>query len=152
MHQSGMSTLEDLSLVFKLAILWYILLGNLKRRRWMKRKPLEYLSEEKIIDLMDEADARAFAEVMKARRAIAAASRDATVAIGSGGRLIYVGAGTSGRLGALDASECPPTFSASPSQVVAVMAGGKKAFHRSVEGAEDDTGQGVAAMVKLDVG
>ena len=118
----------------------------------MKRKPLEYLSEEEIMELLDEADARAFAEVVKARREIAAAARDATAAIGAGGRLIYVGAGTSGRLGALDASECPPTFSANPRQVIAVMAGGKKAFHRAVEGAEDDTSDGAASIVKLDVG
>ena len=118
----------------------------------MKRKPLEYLGEEEIMALMDKADARAFAEVVKARRDIAAASRDAAAMIGAGGRLIYVGAGTSGRLGALDASECPPTFSASPRQVVAVMAGGKKAFHRAVEGAEDDASDGAASIVKLDVG
>ena len=118
----------------------------------MKRKPLEYLSEEEIMALLDEADARAFAEVVKARRDIAAASRDASVAIGSGGRLIYVGAGTSGRLGALDASECPPTFSADPRQVVAVMAGGKKAFYRAVEGAEDDASDGAASIAKLNVG
>ncbi len=118
----------------------------------MKRKPLEYLGEEEIMALMDKADATAFAEVVKARRDIAAASRDAAAAIGACGRLIYVGAGTSGRLGALDASECPPTFSADPKQVVSVMAGGKKAFHRAVEGAEDDASAGAASIVKLKVG
>lgn len=118
----------------------------------MIRKPLENLGEEEIMALLDGADTRAFAEVVKARRHIATAARDAAAAIGAGGRLIYVGAGTSGRLGALDASECPPTFSASPKQVVAVMAGGKKAFHRAVEGAEDDASDGAASIVKLDVG
>jgi N-acetylmuramic acid 6-phosphate etherase len=118
----------------------------------MKRIPLEYLGEEEIIVLMDQADARAFSEVVKARCVIAAASRDAAVAIGAGGRLIYVGAGTSGRLGALDASECPPTFSANPKQVIAVMAGGKKAFYRAVEGAEDDASDGAASVASLDVG
>jgi len=118
----------------------------------MIRKPLEYLGEEGIMALMDDADARAFAEVVKARHDIAAASRDAASAIGSGGRLIYVGAGTSGRLGALDASECPPTFSADPRQVVAVMAGGKKAFYRAVEGAEDDAPEGAVSIDKLNVG
>ena len=118
----------------------------------MKSKPLEYLGEEKIMAMMDEADSRALAEVVKARRDIAAASRDAAASIGAGGRLIYVGAGTSGRLGALDASECPPTFSANPKQVVAVMAGGKKAFHQAVEGAEDDAFDGAASIAKLDVG
>ena len=56
-----------------------------------------------------------------------------------GGRLIYVGSGTSGRLGVLDASECPPTFSTSPDIVIGLIAGGKKALYRSVEGAEDET-------------
>jgi N-acetylmuramic acid 6-phosphate etherase len=60
----------------------------------------------------------------------------------SGGRLIYVGAGTSGRLATLDAAECPPTFGVSPQLVQAVMAGGRRALTRAVEGAEDDAGQG----------
>jgi len=69
-----------------------------------------------------------------------------------GGRLIYVGAGTSGRLGVLDASECPPTFNSSPEQVVGVIAGGETAVTRSVEGAEDDPEAGMQAMITLDIG
>ena len=57
-----------------------------------------------------------------------------------GGRLFYLGAGTSGRLGVLDASECPPTFRTPPEWVQGLMAGGEKALHTSVEGAEDDAG------------
>jgi len=69
-----------------------------------------------------------------------------------GGRLIYVGAGTSGRLGVLDASECPPTFGSSPDQVQGVMAGGYGALVRAVEGAEDRVDEGVAAMDEKEVG
>ncbi len=63
-----------------------------------------------------------------------------------GGRLIYVGAGTSGRLGVLDASECPPTFQTSPEMVQGVMAGGRKALWQSIEGAEDAPRQGAREM------
>ena len=70
----------------------------------------------------------------------------------SGGRLVYVGAGTSGRLGVLDASECPPTFGSDPEQVVGVIAGGYTAVVRAVEGAEDRRDEGVKAMDDLGVG
>jgi len=70
----------------------------------------------------------------------------------AGGRLIHVGAGTSGRLGVLDASECPPTFGSDPDQVVGVIAGGYTAVVRAVEGAEDRREEGVRAMDDLGVG
>jgi N-acetylmuramic acid 6-phosphate etherase len=70
----------------------------------------------------------------------------------AGGRLIYVGAGTSGRLGVLDASECPPTFGSDPDMVVGVIAGGYTAVVRAVEGAEDRADQGAHAMDDLEVG
>ncbi len=69
----------------------------------------------------------------------------------AGGRLVYVGAGTSGRLGVLDASECPPTFGSDPEQVVGVIAGGYAAVVRAVEGAEDRRDEGVKAMDDLGV-
>ena len=69
-----------------------------------------------------------------------------------GGRLIYVGAGTSGRLGVLDASECPPTFGSRPEQVQGVIAGGPGALERAVEGAEDRAAEGERAMDGLEVG
>jgi N-acetylmuramic acid 6-phosphate etherase len=72
--------------------------------------------------------------------------------LAAGGRLVYVGAGTSGRLGALDAAECPPTFGTEPRQVQAVLAGGRRALWRAVEGAEDDEAGGRTAMVKLRAG
>ena len=74
------------------------------------------------------------------------------VAFRSGGRLIYVGAGTSGRLGVLDAAECPPTFGADLTQVQGIMAGGARALVRAVEGAEDDAEAGAKAIAEKDVG
>lgn len=77
-----------------------------------------------------------------------------TIATGlrNGGRLIYVGAGTSGRLGVLDASECLPTFGVSPEMVRGVIAGGETALTRAIEGAEDDAGSGAQAIDSLAVG
>src|SRR6185437_9318074 len=68
-----------------------------------------------------------------------------------GGRLIYIGAGTSGRLGVLDASECPPTFGTPPEMVVGLIAGGRAALTRAIEGAEDDPGRGEADLKGLAV-
>ena len=70
----------------------------------------------------------------------------------TGGRLIYVGAGTSGRLGVLDAAECPPTFQSDPEQVVGVIAGGDAALRRSSEAREDDAGGSAAVLAELEVG
>lgn len=69
-----------------------------------------------------------------------------------GGRLVYVGAGTSGRLGVLDAAECPPTFGSDPGRVLGVIAGGAEALVRAVEGAEDREAEGERAMLDLGVG
>jgi N-acetylmuramic acid 6-phosphate etherase len=118
----------------------------------MPDQPLDLMPAIDIIAEMDKADARAMKAVQEARGVIAAAAEGAASAIGQGGRLIYVGAGTSGRLGVLDASECPPTFSSLPEQVVGVIAGGKKALYRSVEGAEDNKALGRAAISRLKVG
>jgi N-acetylmuramic acid 6-phosphate etherase len=78
-------------------------------------------------------------------------ARAVSEALRAGGRLLYVGAGTSGRLGVLDASECPPTFGTSPKQVQAVIAGGRRAMTHAVEGAEDDAGAGAASVIGLRV-
>ncbi|MBX7100888.1 MAG: N-acetylmuramic acid 6-phosphate etherase [Myxococcaceae bacterium] len=96
------------------------------------------------------------------RKAVAAVARVAPLlgvacerianALEAGGRLVYLGAGTSGRLGTLDAAECGPTFGASPRQVLAVIAGGPRALRRSAEGAEDDEAAGRAAVRRLRVG
>lgn len=118
----------------------------------MRKKNLEAMSPSEILALMDAADGRAMTAVVRARDKIAEAAAEAAHAIGAGGRLIYVGAGTSGRLGVLDASECPPTFSAWPGQVIGVIAGGVNALRQAVEGAEDDTRAARAAMARLRVG
>ena len=127
-------------------------LDSCLRRNDKKNTHLEELPAEDVLALMDAADARALDEVKKARRKIAAAAKAAASAIGGGGRLIYVGAGTSGRLGVLDASECPPTFSANPKQVVGIIAGGMKALTSAVEGAEDDRDAGREAIAKIKAG
>ncbi|MDF1798760.1 MAG: N-acetylmuramic acid 6-phosphate etherase [Planctomycetota bacterium] len=89
-------------------------------------------------DLFLTADATIVAAVAAARAEVAAAVELVAARLAAGGRLFYVGAGTSGRLALLDAVECPPTFQSDPDQVQAVLAGGDAAFLRAVEGAEDD--------------
>ncbi|HEX8049454.1 N-acetylmuramic acid 6-phosphate etherase [Rhizobium sp.] len=84
--------------------------------------------------------------VEKVIPAIAAAVNQIVAAFQKGGRLIYMGAGTSGRLGVLDASECPPTFSVPPDMVIGLIAGGPEALQNSIEGAEDDPEQGRQAL------
>jgi N-acetylmuramic acid 6-phosphate etherase len=107
-----------------------------------------------VVRLINAEDARV-ADAVRANLPTIAALVDAAVAaLSNGGRLIYVGAGTSGRLGVLDASECPPTFGVDPRQVVGVIAGGDHALRHSVEGAEDNAQQGEADMqaLKVDAG
>jgi len=104
-----------------------------------------------IVTLINQEDARVAPAVEAALHAIAALVDAAVSAIANGGRLIYVGAGTSGRLGVLDASECPPTFGIDPRQIVGVIAGGDAALRYPIEGVEDDAEQGVADMKALNV-
>ena len=91
-------------------------------------------------------DATVAAAVARARDAIVAAVSQVEHAFRAGGRLFYLGAGTSGRLGVLDASECPPTFGTDPSMVQGIIAGGESALTRSIEGAEDDAAAGATAL------
>src|SRR3989475_642475 len=91
-------------------------------------------------------DGAVAAAVRREREAVARAIELTVAAFQAGGRLVYVGAGTSGRLGVLDASECPPTFGTPPELVVGVIAGGLPALVKSQEGAEDDVDAGAAAM------
>jgi N-acetylmuramic acid 6-phosphate etherase len=90
--------------------------------------------------------------VGRALPALARLAEAAAGALAAGGRIVYVGAGASGRLAAADAAECPPTFGVPPSRVVAVVAGGARALRRAVEGAEDDRGAGAAALRRLRAG
>jgi N-acetylmuramic acid 6-phosphate etherase len=101
------------------------------------------------LEAMWEGQARAVAVVRPALPAIAAAVEAAARALGTRGRLVYVGAGTSGRVAVQDGSELPPTFDWPERRVVFAMAGGDRAFVRSVEGAEDDEIAGAAAISKL---
>jgi N-acetylmuramic acid 6-phosphate etherase len=101
-------------------------------------RALDRLSPLEITALMNREDRRAVTAVGHERRAIAAAVELIVGALRGGGRLIFVGAGTSGRLGVLEAAECPPTFNTPRRLVQAVMAGGRASVFRSREGAEDD--------------
>ncbi|NLN93882.1 MAG: N-acetylmuramic acid 6-phosphate etherase [Candidatus Hydrogenedens sp.] len=112
-------------------------------------KALDELSPEDIVERMQEADREAVEAVGDAGDSIAAVIAHAGQCLQAGGRLIYVGAGTSGRLGVLDASECPPTFGVSPHRVVGLIAGGDRALRDSVEGAEDDFEEGAKEVAAL---
>lgn len=101
--------------------------------------PLDSLSAGEIVAAMNRLDAEVPEAVARVSGAIARAMEWAAEALSGDGRLIYLGAGTSGRLGVLDAAECPPTFGVPPGRVVGLIAGGDAALRESVEGAEDDT-------------
>jgi len=100
---------------------------------------LDTLSSEAALAVVQAQDRSVFDAVEAARAEITRAIDCVTEKLRAGGRLIYVGAGTSGRLGLLDAVECPPTFHTDPADVQAILAGGDGAFLQSVEGAEDET-------------
>ena len=102
--------------------------------------------------LMNEADASVPAAILGAMDAIVPAIEAVTERLARGGRLLYVGAGTAGRLGVLDASECPPTFGTPPELVQGIIAGGPGAILAAQEGAEDDADAGAAAMATAGVG
>jgi N-acetylmuramic acid 6-phosphate etherase len=99
-----------------------------------------------IVDLLNAEDRRVPDAVAAARESLAGTIDRVVRAFVQGGRLVYVGAGTSGRLGVLDAAECPPTFGTPPEMVVGIIAGGAAALQRSQEGAEDDRDAGAAAI------
>lgn len=113
---------------------------------------LDELEVAELVQVMNEADKTVPEAVEQARPQITAAIEAVSQRFGSGGRIIYVGAGTSGRLGVLDASECPPTFNTSPDQVLGIIAGGDVALRSALEGAEDDPEQGAADLAAVAVG
>ena len=117
-----------------------------ERRRTEQRNAasarLDRMSSMKIARLMNREDRRVAAAVGRALPAVARAVDAIVKAISSGGRLIYVGAGSSGRIAVLDAAECPPTFGTSPQLVQALIAGGRPAVTGAVEGAEDSQANG----------
>ncbi len=109
---------------------------------------IDKLSTKQIVGLINAEDALVPAAVARQSKQIAAAIDLIVERFRKGGRLFYVGAGTSGRLGVLDASECPPTFGVSPSLVQGIIAGGRRALVRSAEGAEDFPEDGAAVIKK----
>ncbi|HWE35663.1 MAG TPA: N-acetylmuramic acid 6-phosphate etherase [Isosphaeraceae bacterium] len=126
--------------------------GLLTEARNPEAGAIDRLDARGIVALMDAEDARAVAAVAREAEAIARAIDLAADRFRSGGRLVYIGAGTSGRLGVLDAAECPPTFGTDPKQVVGLIAGGPAALTRAIEGAEDDREQGGRDLEALGVG
>src|SRR5947199_2479465 len=113
---------------------------------------IDRLGADGIVALMNAEDAKVVAAVGAEAVAIARAIEWTAERFRRGGRLIYVGAGTSGRLGVLDASECPPTFSTPHGMVIGLIAGGLGALTRAVEGAEDHPEPAVADLQKINFG
>jgi len=113
---------------------------------------IDRLSPIEIVDVINSEDQKVVPAVYRERERIARALELAEDAFRSGGRLFYVGAGTSGRLGVLDASEMPPTYSTDPHMVQGVIAGGTAALTRAIEGAEDHPEEGAKAMDERAVG
>ena len=103
-----------------------------------RSRHLDRLDARAIATLMNREDRAAISAVGRVAPAVAAAVDTIVASLGAGGRLFFVGAGTRGRLGVLEAAECPPTFGTRPGQVQAIMAGGRRAVFRSREGVEDD--------------
>ena len=120
--------------------------ARLTERRNPRTVAIDVASSLEIVDLIAAEDAGVPAAVAAARTELAAVVGLVEAAFRAGGRLVYVGAGTSGRLGVLDAAECPPTFGTPPEMVIAIIAGGAPALVRSIEGAEDDVSAGISAM------
>lgn len=107
---------------------------------------LDQLSPLAFVDLVNQEDQKTLAAIAAARESLAEAVTCTAASMRKGGRLFYVGAGTSGRLGVLDASECPPTFCTPPDLVQGIIAGGAGALVRSSEGLEDVADDGAAAI------
>ena len=119
---------------------------RLTERRNPRTVGIDVASPQELVDLIAAEDATVPAAVAAARVEIAAALELVEATFRAGGRLFYVGAGTSGRLGILDATECPPTFGTAPEMVQGIIAGGAPAIVRSVEGAEDDPNAAIAEI------
>jgi N-acetylmuramic acid 6-phosphate etherase len=115
-------------------------------------RALDRLPTERLVAAITREDRRAAASVATTRRSLARAVDLVAGALEVGGRLVYAGAGTSGRLGVLDAAECPPTFGVPHGRVVGLIAGGHRALWRAVEGAEDRGADARRALGRLRVG
>src|SRR5215471_10699086 len=133
----------------------------MKRSKWERlrteaRNPatreIDTLAIDGIVQLMTRDVRQAFDAVQRAKGAISRGVQLLVDALKSHGRIVLVGAGTSGRLGVLEAAEMPPTFGVNPREIVAIMAGGRSAVHRAKEGVEDDQAAGDRAVRRLRVG
>ncbi len=113
---------------------------------------LDLRSTQELVELINEEDATVPAAVRHAASSLAAAIDEIVERLERGGRLVYVGAGSSGRLALVDAAECGPTFGVAPGQVIAVIAGGAEAAAVAQEAAEDDHGAGSADLTAVDIG
>lgn len=111
---------------------------------------LDSLSAQELVALINREDQQVVLAVEKCLPQIASAVEKIVAAFERGRRLVYVGAGTSGRLGVLDASECPPTYGVKPEMVVGLIAGGDHALRHPIEGAEDNVKQGQADLEEID--
>ncbi|MGL4738230.1 MAG: N-acetylmuramic acid 6-phosphate etherase [Cellulosilyticaceae bacterium] len=127
------------------------LTGMTTETRNPKTLELDAMSTQEILRVMNEEDAKVPEAIARELDQIEKAIEHITASLQKGGRLIYVGAGTSGRIGLLDAVECPPTFGTAPEQVVGLIAGGEKAFIKAVEGAEDSRALGMSDLQAIDL-
>ncbi|XTZ20386.1 MAG: N-acetylmuramic acid 6-phosphate etherase [cyanobacterium endosymbiont of Rhopalodia fuxianensis] len=112
---------------------------------------LDQLSPVELVDLFNREDAKTLKAIAQARLELAQAIEVSAKSLGRGGRLFYVGAGTSGRLGVLDAAECPPTFCTHPDLVQGIIAGGAAALVRSSENLEDRKEDGASAIIQRQI-
>jgi len=124
------------------------LAASLTEQRNPRSQDLEKLTVPQLVKLFVDEESDVQEALRKAAKELARAIEMVTATLRKGGRLFYIGAGSSGRLGMLDASEIPPTFGAAPDLVQGIIAGGAPALYRSVEGAEDDQGAGAIAVVE----
>jgi N-acetylmuramic acid 6-phosphate etherase len=113
---------------------------------------LDQLSAIEIVEVFNREDAKTISAIDAAKAELAAAIEATAASLGQGGRLFYIGAGTSGRLGVLDAAECPPTFCTPPELVQGILAGGAAALLRSSEGLEDIFSDGALAIADREIG
>jgi len=130
------------------------LLNALEQMITEQRNPestnIDQMTALEIVSLINQQDKTVPLAIEKCLPQIAVAVEKIVQAFQAGGRLVYIGAGTSGRLGVLDASECPPTFGVDPAMVVGLIAGGERALRHPIEGAEDNQEQGKLDLQQID--
>ncbi|TYG34546.1 N-acetylmuramic acid 6-phosphate etherase [Lonepinella koalarum] len=130
------------------------LLNALEQMITEQRNPestnIDQMTTLEIVSLINQQDKTVPLAIEKCLPQIAVAVEKIVQAFQAGGRLVYIGAGTSGRLGVLDASECPPTFGVDPAMVVGLIAGGERALRHPIEGAEDNQEQGKLDLQQID--